>query len=136
MDLASIFGVIYITIKCLRNPRNLHVYEVGLPNVSLSDFGGMRIYLQVATNMSPAQLDIQVVAFDPADNAALGLTDLVDTNNQTSKLIFDGSNYLKVDPQTGGILKWPGTTWSKLPENWPATGVNSSASPGPGNSFQ
>ena len=50
--------------------------QLGLPNAMFTSLGSVAVYIFGVTNMAPLVLEIQVVAFDPADSVRLGLTAL------------------------------------------------------------
>lgn len=53
------------------------IYELGLDNAGVATGSNWVIYmLKGATNMAPVVLEVQLVAFDPTDGVALGLTAL------------------------------------------------------------
>lgn len=92
------------------------LYELHLPNAALDEGNSVVVMLKGATNMAPCLLEIQLVAFDPQDSAALGLTAMpISMAQSLSASPTSGTiGEALAAARAGGIGKivWSGTTFS------------------------
>jgi len=87
------------------------VYEIGIPNAALASGKSVQMLIFGATNLAPTPLEIELIAVDVQDSAALGMTNLDATvSSAVSAANSINSNSALIRISVPGQLPIPATS--------------------------